>query len=280
MFAHTSNLMGKTAAVLGNESDAACYRELSAEVAEAFRRKFLDAEGVLNIRSQTACVLALQFDLLTPDQKEKNAALLESLIRENGNKLSTGFVGTAWLNQALTRSGRTHTAYDLLLQEEYPSWLFSVNQGATTIWERWNSYTVKDGFGDVNMNSFNHYAYGAVVEWMAATAGGIDCLEEAPGGKVIVFAAEPDRRLGFADCSLETPYGRAESAWRYDGERLVWRISAPCNTRMKVLLPVADAASVSCSGISPEKFAGMENGRVSLELENGCYEFIMNPVGS
>ncbi|MBR4665217.1 MAG: family 78 glycoside hydrolase catalytic domain, partial [Lentisphaeria bacterium] len=231
MFAETARILGKTSALLGKKSEAACYAELSEQVKAAFQKEFLDPRGLLKVKSQTACVLAVQFDLLTPEQSRKNAALLVKLIRKNGNKLSTGFVGTAWLTQALSKAGYPETACDLLLQEEFPSWLFSVNQGATTIWERWNSYTVKDGFGNVNMNSFNHYAYGAVAEWMAASLGGIRFDDARPGGKLLIFAVEPDRRLKHVECSLETPYGKAESSWKFSGKSWSWRISAPCNTR-------------------------------------------------
>ena len=139
MFAETARIVGETAALLGKKADAANYAKLSGQVKAAFRKEFLDARGLLKVKSQTACVLAVQFDLLTPEQTRKNADLLVKLIRKNGNKLSTGFVGTAWLTQALSKAGYPETACDLLLQEEFPSWLFSVNQGATTIWERWNS---------------------------------------------------------------------------------------------------------------------------------------------
>ena len=267
MFAETSLLLGKAAAALGRMQDAAHYTELAGRVRAAFRQKFLNRQGVLKIKSQTACVLALQFDLLTPEQRVRNAELLVKLIRDNGNRLSTGFVGTAWLTQALSRTGHTETAYDLLLQEEYPSWLFSVNQGATTIWERWNSYTVKDGFGNVNMNSFNHYAYGAVAEWMAATVGGIQFDEAEPGGKTLVFAAEPDRRLGHVDCSLETPYGKAESRWKFTGRKWVWQIHAPCNTSVKLRLPPMAAKTVTLDG---KKVRARE-----FTLANGSHEIVM-----
>ncbi len=277
MFAHTARILGKAAAILGKQEDVGHYGTLSEKVAEAFRREFIDADGLLKVRTQTACVLALQFDLLSGEQKKKQLELLVSLIRGNGNKLDTGFVGTAWLTQALTRCGRTDVAYDLLLQEEYPSWLFSVNQGATTIWERWNSYTLKDGFGNVNMNSFNHYAYGAVAEWMAATVGGIDLAEDAPGGKEIIFAAEPDRRLGHVRTALQTPYGRVESAWRYEGDRLVWRISAPANTRAKVILPCGDSGAVTMNGAELSA-PFTEDGHIVLHLENGTYEFVIQNI--
>ena len=264
MFAETARIVGESAALLGFRKEAANYARLSGQVKDAFRKEFVNAQGLLKIKSQTACVLALQFDLLLPGQVSKNAALLVKLIRENGNKLSTGFVGTAWLAQALSKAGYPETAYDLLLQEEYPSWLFSVNQGATTIWERWNSYTVKDGFGNVNMNSFNHYAYGAVAEWMAASVGGIRFDDDQPGGKLLIFAAEPDRRLKHVSCSLETPYGKAESSWNFDRKSWAWRIAAPCNTELKVILPKLKAKKVTLNGKTVRQS--------EFRLENGVYE--------
>ena len=264
LFAETARIVGEAAAVLGFRKDAANYARLSEQVKAAFRKEFVNAKGLLKVQSQTACVLALQFDLLTPEQSRKNAALLVKLIRENGNRLSTGFVGTAWLTQALSKTGNSKTAYDLLLQEEFPSWLFSVNQGATTIWERWNSYTIKDGFGDVNMNSFNHYAYGAVAEWMAAVSGGIRFDDAQPGGKLLIFAAEPDPRMKHVKCGLETPYGKAQSIWKFERGVWKWQISAPCNTRVKVILPELKSGKITLNG-KPVKAR-------EFELKNGSYE--------
>ena len=269
-FSYTAHLVAETARSLGRAADAAVFEKLSKEVAEAFRREFVGADGLMKTRNQTSCVLALHFDLLTPEQREKQIRLLEQLIRNNGNRLSTGFVGTASLMLALTNAGLTLTAYDLLLQEEYPSWLFSVNQGATTVWERWNSYTVKDGFGDVNMNSFNHYAYGAVAEWMGAVAGGIS--HAAPGGRELLFAAIPDPRMGYVKASLETPYGKASSFWKYEEEHLCWQITAPANTSVKVLLPVSDPAGVKQNG-APLSGYERKNGSLLLSLPCGSYTF-------
>ena len=268
MFAETARILGRTAGILGRTTESKEYLALSDRIKEAFRARFLDGSGLLQVRSQTACVLALRFGMLTKEQTRKNADLLADLIRANGNRLSTGFVGTAWLNQALSQTGHTETAYDLLLQEEYPSWLFSVNQGATTIWERWNSYTVKDGFGNVNMNSFNHYAYGAVAEWMFASVGGIQFDEEQPGGKLLRFAAEPDRRIGFAECSLKTRYGKAESRWRFEADKWIWNIHAPCNTRIELILPELDAREITLNGKAVDHPA-------KRILENGSCEIVM-----
>ena len=269
LFAETARIVGESAARLGHKADAAAYAGLSRQIKSAFRKTFLDARGQLKIKSQTACVLAIQFELLTPEQTAKAAALLLKLIRENGNRLSTGFVGTAWITQALSKCGHPEAAYDLLLQEEYPSWLFSVNQGATTIWERWNSYTLKDGFGNVNMNSFNHYAYGAVAEWMAASAGGIRYDDARPGGKLLVFAAEPDRRMKWVSCSLETPFGKAQSRWKYASRSWTWQFSAPCNTRIKLILPPLSARKITLNG---KTLSAAER---ELLLDNGSYKLKM-----
>ena len=273
MFAETARIVGKAAALIGKKREAAVYARLSEQIRTAFRNEFLDARGLLKIKSQTACVLAIQFDLLTPEQLRKNADLLVKLIRKNGNKLSTGFVGTAWLMLALSKSGNTGTAYDLLLQEECPSWLFSINQGATTTWERWNSYTIKDGFGDPNMNSFNHYAYGAVAEWMAASAGGIRFNDDQPGGKLLIFAAEPDRRLKHVSCSLETPYGKAESCWKFSERKWIWHVAAPCNTEIKVILPKLRTKKVTLNGkaVSKSEFR-LKNGVYKIEMDLNCGE--------
>ena len=234
-FARTAELTGKTAAILGKEDKAVYYSELAEQIKAAFIRQFTDEEGVVSPRTQTTLALALHFGLLPESSRQKNAGILAAMIHENGDKLDTGFVGTACLNLALSESGFHKTACDLYLQEEYPSWLFSVNQGATTMWERWNSYTVKDGFGNVNMNSFNHYAYGAVHEWVVRHLCGIQLT--SPGGKNICFAAEPDERLGFVNSHLNTPYGRVESCWKFENGKLFWHIAAPENTGIEVKIP-------------------------------------------
>ena len=234
-FAYVSGLLGKISVILGKISEADYYRDLSDRVKTAFRRKFLGADGLPSIRNQTAFALVLHFDLLPPERRADAGKQLAAMIHANGKRLDTGFVGTACLNLALSESGHTDTACDLWLQEEYPSWLFSVNQGATTVWERWNSYTTEHGFGDVTMNSFNHYCYGAIHEWCVRFIGGIQYLE--PGGKYIRFAPEPDERLKFAEFKLDTPYGPVSSSWHFESGAVICRVSSPPNTRMRIDLP-------------------------------------------
>ncbi len=234
-FAQTAELTAKAAGVLGFKDKAEYYYDIAEKVRKAFAENYLDADGIVSPATQTALALALHFNMLPENLRKNNAAELNKLVVENGCKLNTGFVGTAYLNLALSENGYAKTACDLYLQEEYPSWLFSVNQGATTMWERWNSYTVKDGFGDVNMNSFNHYAYGAVHEWVIRHIAGIRLT--LPGGKAVLFDIEPDERIGFVNSSLNTPCGKMESCWRFDGDKVCWHISAPANTQMTVKIP-------------------------------------------
>lgn len=259
-FVRSAEFTGNAAGVLGKNVEKTHYLALADSVRQAFCREFLDGDGIVTPATQTALALALHFNILPPSLRERNAAMLDKLIRDNGNKLDTGFVGTGNLNLALSESGYHHRAYELYLQEDYPSWLFSVNQGATTMWERWNSYTTETGFGNVNMNSFNHYAYGAVHEWVNRVAGGIRL--SSPGGKDICFAAVPEARLKFVNAALQTPYGKVESHWRFIDENTVnWHISAPANTRMKVIIP----ANWNCS--LPED-----------ELPCGSYDLVLHRV--
>ena len=238
MLAYGCQTLSRCAEILQlGDAEVQKYRQYREQVCAAFRRTFVGSDHLLTVRNQTSCVLALHFGLLTEEQVLANRKLLAELIRENGCRLSTGFVGTAWLLQTLSEQGHSDLAWELLLQEEWPSWLFSVKQGATTIWERWDSYTLEKGFGNVNMNSFNHYAYGAVLEWIAAKAGGIDYDEAAPGGSKLLFAVEPDQRLHWVDFAIETPYGKAESHWHYENNCFEWTIVVPPNSQGKIILP-------------------------------------------
>jgi alpha-L-rhamnosidase len=227
--------MAKIAAILGKKDDAHKFRKLHAQIVEAFRNAYVTPDGRVVGHCQTAYLLALAFDLLPAKLRAKAFVHLVDLIEARHCHLTTGFVGTPLLLPVLTRFGRTDLAYKILLQEDYPSWLYTVRNGATTMWERWNSYTKEHGFGDVGMNSFNHYAYGAVGEWMYGMIGGIRPL--APAYRQILFAPEPGGGLTSAECQLETPQGRAECRWELRGRTLKGEVVVPPLTKAKLRLP-------------------------------------------
>lgn len=175
--------------------------------------------------TQTECVLSLFFNIA--EDKKATAAKLAELVKANGTRLSTGFVGTPYLLHALSQNGYTKLAYDLLLQESFPSWLFSVNRGATTIWEHWDGIREDGSITDVGMNSYNHYAYGAVADWMYGTVCGIKTDEKQPGFENAVIAPVYDERLGSAKAEIMTRYGRIASAWKIKGDKIQYDIEVP-----------------------------------------------------
>ena len=238
-FIRSCRLFSEAASVLGKTGDHAEYAELAEQANREFHRIYL-TDGRINISTQTAYLIALSFGLLTPEEQERNKSELIRLIREKGFHPDTGFVGTCLLNEALSGCGCHATALELLLQESFPSWLYPVIQDATTIWERWDSYSKEKGIADPVMNSFNHYAYGAVGKWMMERIGGIryEC------GKLDYFLLA-DTRLGYSKAELETPYGKAESHWRIMENRIEWEISAPPNTVASVTLPDGKTRQVS-----------------------------------
>lgn len=255
-YAYDAELMVKMSEILGKADRAEYYRELRARVIEHFREKYI-TDGMLNNRTQTSCLLALKFDLLTADEREATIKLLRKLIVDNNYTLSTGFVGTGILNQTLSELGMDDLCYSLLLQTADPSWLYSVRQGATTVWERWNSYTLEKGFGAVSMNSFNHYAYGAVVEWMFSGMAGIRPDEQNPGFGKFILAPRPDKREYLPEgqkhiCHVAAKYdsacGKIESAWDRVGDAFVYKFTIPEGTAAQVSLLV-DGDIVEINGI-------------------------------
>ena len=243
--------------------------------------------------SQTAYLLALKLDLFPTELAKTNGIdYVTKKIAGNGNKLSTGFIGTGTLNQTLSQFGASNTAYNLLLQRGNPSWLYSIDQGATTIWERWDSYTNEKGFQDVSMNSFNHYSYGAVTEWMYRFMGGIETDEATPGFKHFVLQPTPDTRVTLpqgqeritsADAKYNSYYGDIKSAWimRSDGN-LAYTATVPANTTATLYLPLAAKTDVVYEGNIPAqkakgvKFIKQENGKAVYELLSGTYSFGLN----
>ena len=238
---HDARLMRDMAAAIGETADAAAFAAEAERALGHIRRTYLTPQGDLDpafADLQGANVFAIVHGLF-PDaaSRARGKAALLANIRAHGDCLQTGFLATSFLMEALDAVQATDVAYTLLLQRKFPSWLYSVDQGATTIWERWNSYTKQDGFGPVSMNSFNHYAYGAVAEWMFSTMAGIRPDPAAPGYRHFILAPVPDRRLGFVKARQRTPFGEIVSDWRYEGDAWRWTFTIPAGTTATVKRP-------------------------------------------
>ncbi len=228
-YAYSTSLLVKAGEVLGKDMQEYCVLEQN--IKKAIRERFI-AEDVPICKTQTACAMLICFDI---HPSKKTGELLQSLVTENGNKLKTGFVGTPLLLHALTKSGYNAVAYDLLMQEEFPSWLYSVNRGATTMWEHWDGVNEKGDMWSKTMNSFNHYAYGAVGDWIFGECAGIQ--PASPGYQSIRLCPKCDRRLGFLKAHIDTPHGRVVSAWYYKENRIYFEFEIPQNVSATLLLP-------------------------------------------
>jgi len=243
--AHSADLMSRIAAVLDRDQDTARFRRLFEKFRSAFQQRFLTPEGRLVGDTQTAYVLALQFDLLPASIRHAAAERLvydvlegrrsEWAYAKRNGRLSCGFLGASHICDVLAESGHLDMAYKLLLNEQCPSWLFPVKQGATTIWERWDGWTPQRGFQDSDMNSFNHYAYGAIGEWLYETVAGI--RPAVPGYKRIAIRPRPGGGLQWVKCAYESPHGRIESHWRHQGAHFNLEVQIPPNTLATVTMP-------------------------------------------
>ncbi|MFT3827413.1 MAG: glycoside hydrolase family 78 protein [Chitinophagaceae bacterium] len=237
----TQNLLN-AAKVLGNEADVKKYTVLLDSVKQAFLHEYVTPSGRLVSSTQTAYVLALNFDLLPENMRADAAKRLVDNIAAYRDHLTTGFLGTPYLCHVLTRFGYTDVAYKLLLQETFPSWLYPVKRGATTIWERWNGIKTDGSFQNAGMNSFNHYAYGAIGDWMYKVVAGISPDKQQPGYKYIVIAPQPGGGLTNAGATYQSLYGEVKSSWKTADGKLSVDITIPCNTSALVTLPGAPDA--------------------------------------
>ena len=235
-FAHSARLLSEAAEMLGHVEDAARYRLLADAVGEAFRERFVDgATGVMSSDSQTAYALAICFDLVSGSERELAGAQLVRLVRADGHRIATGFVGTPLVLHALTAVGAHGDAAALLLQKEGPSWLHTVLLGATTIWERWDSMLPDGRVNPGEMTSFNHYAFGAVADWMHQHIGGLSST--APGWARFLVAPLPCGGITHAATSHASPNGLISVAWELDADRLTVEIEVPQGTTATLALP-------------------------------------------
>ena len=221
--------------------DAAKYAAIEQEAKQYLRDEFLNADGTFKTEllntMQTPALFALKNGLVEGKAKEDMIARLRQNFADHGNCLQTGFLGTSILMATLTDNGMVDIAYELLFQRKNPSWLYSVDNGATTIWERWNSYMLDKGMGPKGMNSFNHYAYGCVCEWIWETAAGIATALDKPGFQHIIMKPVPDKRLGYLKASYQSAAGLIKSEWKYEGDQWIWDFTIPEGATASVTLP-------------------------------------------
>jgi alpha-L-rhamnosidase len=276
-FAHSTDLLQRTARLLGNAEDATAYAALLENIKQAFVREYVTTTGRIGENTQTAYVLALEFDLLPEEQRVVAAKRLATEVRERGH-LTTGFVGTPYLCRVLSRYGYLDEAYLLLTRKEYPSWLYPVTQGATTIWERWDGQKPDGSFQDKGMNSFNHYAYGAIGAWMYSVMAGLDLDPAAPGYQHVLVQPQPGGGFTSVKALHESMYGPVGSAWRLDNGTFRLTVTVPPNTHATVRLPAAGASTITEGGSPLAEGRGItsiarDGAAVVVETGSGQYEF-------
>lgn len=271
-WAYDAELMRQMAHALGKEAEAAEYQQLYGKIKGAFIQKFVRPDGTVGNGSQTCYVLALYMKLLPDNLRQQAADHLVSDIESRDWHLSTGFTGTSLLMQVLSDNGKNDVAYRLVLNTTYPSWGYMVDKGATTMWERWNGDT-----GDPSMNSFNHYAFGAVGAWMYQTLVGIASDPSSPGFQRIIIHPRPDTRIASVSGSYDSPYGNVSTHWSAgEGKPFVLGVTVPANTTALVYLPTADASRVTENGArlgSGITQAGQESGELIYQVGAGTYQF-------
>jgi len=281
-FAHSADLLSRMAGVLGNRRDEQRYRQLFQQIAQAFTRAYVSdgsdgkPRGTVKGDSQTAYLLALQFDLLPPDLRPAAFQRLLDNLQRHRNHLTVGFVGVDHLLPVLSRFGRADLAWRLLTNRDYPSWLYSVTQGATTIWERWDGWRHDAGFQNPGMNSFNHYAFGACGKWMFSDAAGI--APDSPAFKRILIRPTPGGGLKWLRASYDSVRGPIAVEWHVQGRSLRLKVAVPANTTALVHIPAASGQVVLESGKPAERSAGVRlrgkaAGRTVYEVGGGTYTF-------
>jgi alpha-L-rhamnosidase len=257
---------------LGKTEDATTYKALLEKIKAAFVKEYLTPNGRLVSATQTAYVLALQFDMLPESLRTQAAARLAENVKSYDNHLTTGFLGTPYLCHVLHRFGYTDLAYKLLLQESYPSWLYPVKMGATTIWERWDGQKPDGTFQTPGMNSFNHYAYGAIGDWMYRVIAGLDTYEDGAGYKHIKIEPQPGGGLTKAAATLQTYYGTVSSSWVINGNEFTLDVEIPANTTADVFIPSPNINDITESG---KPISSLKDFQVT-----GTTKYVMLKVGS
>lgn len=277
---YSTNIVAKTAKILGKEEDAAYYKDLAEKIRDAFINEYFTPTGRLCVNTMTAHVVVLYMGL-TPDfAYEKTCAGLLEILKKNKYHLNTGFVGTPYLCPVLSQNGMNDIAYRLLMEKGFPGWLYEVLMGATTVWERWNSVMPDGKISGTGMNSLNHYSYGSIVEWMYRYMLGIQPLEEAAGFKKFKVAPAPNYQISWAKASLRSAAGTIRSAWSIEGKNLKFTVTVPFDAEAAVILPDAEAEVISAEaegngGILSVVQAGKN---VEVTAAAGTYTFCYEPT--
>jgi alpha-L-rhamnosidase len=276
-YAYSAGLVAKAAKVLGKNELSKEYEKLSKDIKEAIGEEYFTKKGRLAINTQTAHIISLFMDLVPKRYRARTIKDLKAKLNKDKNYLKTGFVGTTYACRTLSENGLNELAYTLLLNKDYPSWIYSVTMGATTIWERWNSILPDGKISDTGMNSLNHYAYGSIVEWMYRNMAGINPVEEAPGFKKARLAPMPDLRFKYVKASLASAAGLYESQWSIDDkEQITYKFVVPFNATARVVLPNVKLEDVKLNG-SPLKnmeLPSWERGNnTCIDLYAGRWEF-------
>jgi alpha-L-rhamnosidase len=287
-FAYSTKLMAEMARALGKTNEATDYEKLFSNIKSAFNKKYVQSGAKLAVDTQTAYALALYVDLLPQELRSAAAQRLAKKIRDNETRMTTGFLGTHVLLSALSSAGQNDLAVQLLQSHKFPSWGYEVDQGATTVWERWNSYTKEKGFGgeqNASMNSFAHYAFGAVCEWMFSRLAGID-TEDAGYNHIIIHpmpptpGSNPDHPpINWVRANYESIHGRIATSWKRNKDNFELDVSIPANTFATVYLPARDTAAITeggnkLSNVNGVKLVHAESGDMLLTVESGTYHFV------
>ncbi len=277
-WAFDAELMAEMAKVIGRRSEAFYYEKLFQNIREAFQREFVLLDGRIKGETQTGYLLALAMDLVPEDLRARSAEHLVENIEQRDWHLSTGFVGAGFLLPVLSQIGYSDVAYRLLLNETFPSWGYSIKQGATTIWERWDGWTEEKGFQDPGMNSFNHYAFGSVGEWLFSFVAGIDLDSEITAYKRFKIQPHVGGGFKYAKAEYNSIQGKIVSGWKLENGQLIMNVTIPANTSAFIYVPTEDMSQVTESGKPVKdsegvKFLRMEKGAAVFKVDSGSYIF-------
>ena len=270
-FAHSLDIVAKAAEVLGKAADVAYYKDVATKVRRAFLDEYVTPNGLVSSNTQTAYVVALNFDMLPKELRKQAVERLVRNIESYKNHITTGFLGTPYICGVLSDNGRSDVAYRLLLQEGCPGWLYQVKMGATTIWERWDSVRKDGSIPDNGMNSLNHYAYGSIGDWLYRSAVGIREIEA--GYKRIAIKPHTGGNFESMEASTITPYGKVAAAWKAKDNALTeLAVEIPFNTTAEVFVPAKSVEAVKVDDASV-KAVGCVDGYVKFSVGSGKYTF-------